>query len=148
MTRIKALARRLYASETARYLAAGAAATFVDLAVFFLLRHVAGTAENPANIISIAAAALFAYFTNKLFVFRKRVSGIPALILEFCAFIASRAATMLVEYFGYAPARRLFGGSSRLREYAAKTVVIAAVVALNYGFGKLVVFRKAKGGGG
>ena len=55
-----------------RYLVAGVLATIVNLVSFILLRHYTELNENICNIISIVLAVLFAYFTNRVYVFNSK----------------------------------------------------------------------------
>ncbi len=125
--------------ETLRYLIAGVLTTLTDFLLFTLLVAL-GVPDMTANGVSISAAVIFAYVINKLYVFRRRSAGVPALAAEFLKFIAGRAVTILLELFGYAPLLRILGG----REFIAKAVTIAVVFVLNYIISKLFVFRDKK----
>lgn len=127
--------RGLLTRETLRYLVAGGATTLVNFALFALLRRVFNVEEHAANAASICAAVLFAYAVNKLYVFRSRVSGFGAHTMEFAKFVGGRAATMVLEYFGYIAAARLLG------DLAAKASTQVFVFAANYAVSKLLVFR-------
>ena len=136
------LARDLYAripQETVRYVIAGGVTTLVDFGLFTALTAL-GVPDMAANRISIAAAVLFAYFINKLYVFRRHAGSTRALTLEFIKFIGGRAFTALPEILGYPLLLRLLNG----RESIAKAVTIVVVFVLNYTISKLFVFRLAK----
>ena len=135
-------ARELYAKlprETIRYVIAGVLTTLVDYGLFMLLTAL-GTTDNAANKISIAAAVLFAYFINKLYVFRRHADSLGALVFEFIKFMAGRVLTALPEVFGYPLLLRLIGG----HENIAKGITIVVVFILNYIISKLFVFRRKK----
>jgi len=129
--------------ETIRYVIAGALTTLVDYGLFLLLTTFR-VDDTTANWISIAAAVLFAYFINKLYVFKRHAGSFGELALEFIKFMAGRVLTALPEYFGYPLLLRLLGG----RESIVKGVTIVVVFVLNYIISKLFVFRGKKDGVG
>ena len=65
------LIKKMLANDKIRYLVAGGCTTFVNLIAFFLLRNFTDINRNLCNAIAIAMAIAFAYFANKLFVFKK-----------------------------------------------------------------------------
>lgn len=131
--------RDIYArlgQETVRYLIAGVLTTLIDLGIFSILIAF-GTDDRLANRVSIVTAVLFAYFINKLFVFRRHSASKSALVLEFLKFICGRAVTALLEDWGYP----LLLGVVGEREVLAKAFTIVVVFILNYLISKLFVFR-------
>ena len=63
--------------EIINYLIVGVATTIVSLAIYYGLTLTVLDANNPiqlqvANVISWIGAVAFAYFTNKIFVFKRR----------------------------------------------------------------------------
>jgi putative flippase GtrA len=69
--RLNKLYRQLFNRETITYVIAGVLATLVNLAVFTLLSRVFGHDRWwLSNLPAIVAAILFAFFTNRIFVFQ------------------------------------------------------------------------------
>ena len=122
--------------ETLRYLLAGIATTAVSFGVFALLHRALAVEERAANAVSIVIAIIFAYFANKLYVFRSDAGGGTA-VAEFAKFIGGRLLTMAVEYFGYIAIVALLDD-----ELIAKAATQLAVFVLNYVISKLIVFTK------
>ena len=98
-----------------------------------------------SNVIAWVVAVAFAYVTNKIWVFNSR-SWEPRFVLrESGAFVSSRIVSGMFEWFGLPflvyglkfnyP---LFG----IKSFAAKIVVSAFVMVLNYILSKIIVFRK------
>jgi putative flippase GtrA len=139
---------RRITAETARYIIAGALTTGVNFAVFALLRLALGLDAKLSQASSIAAAVLFAYAANKLFVFRSRAASAGALALEFFKFAGGRAAALLVEYYGFIFLSdfmlRMFAFGDKEREFIAKAATQGAVLAINYAVSKLFVFKTTR----
>lgn len=136
------LIKKMLANDKIRYLVAGGCTTFVNLIAFFLLRNFTDINRNLCNAIAIAMAIAFAYFANKLFVFKSKKLGVLGTITECVSFVGMRLVSMLVEILGFA----LLCDSFRLNELASKLLVQIVVLVLNYLFSKLVVFKKEKKG--
>ncbi len=136
------LIKKMLANDKIRYLIAGGCTTFVNLIAFFLLRTFTDINRNLCNAIAIAMAIAFAYFANKLFVFKSKKLGFIGTITEMISFVGMRLVSMLVEILGFA----LLCDSFRFNEVASKLLVQVVVLVLNYLFSKLIVFKKEKRG--
>lgn len=132
--------------EVLSYLIFGVLTTVVNVGLFMLLTACTSLPTGMANAIALAASILFAYVTNKLWVFESRLSGWAA-ILEFAKFIACRLATGVmdelivvlgVDYLG--PALSLT--DSALWALAVKIFANILVIIANYVFSKLLIFRR------
>ncbi|MBE6719279.1 MAG: GtrA family protein [Ruminococcaceae bacterium] len=94
--------------------------------------------------IAWIAGVLFAFITNKLWVFESKSFAPKVLAREFVSFVAARGVTGLLEVFGLpllvkiGVNQTVFGIEGML----AKLLVSVIVVILNYVFSKLIVFRK------
>lgn len=93
---------------------------------------------NVANVISVAAAMMFAYFTNSTFVFESEASTFREKFGEFVKFISARLVTMVVEVGGV----WLMADVMRMNDYIAKFIIQFIVLVLNYILSKFLVFRK------
>lgn len=150
MDRLKKLLNR----ETILYVVFGAATTLVNYLVFFLLYHVVYRQEHSllANGIAFAAAVIFAFVVNKMFVFESKSWGIEALRKEIPAFLAGRIGSFLIEEAGLFLCESVLGlggvaaisvGAFSLDWIAvAKIALSVIVVILNYVFCKWFVFKK------
>ena len=93
-----------------------------------------------SNIISWIAAVIFAYVTNRIWVFDSRVTGASAIIKECAAFCAGRLFTLLVENILLNICTKGIGINAMI----AKIIVSVVTIILNYIISKLFVFRKKK----
>ncbi len=106
------------------------------------------------NVIAWIAAVLFAYFTNKLFVFESKSFAPRVLIPEILSFAGARVLTLLIEngimflFIDVIHADKwalVEWGAGLLGQngdFAIKAGAEVIVVILNYVFSKLFIFRK------
>jgi len=125
------------AAESIRYVIVGALTTFLNYGLFELMYSVMGVGVRASNFTSIAAAILFAYTANKLFVFRRHSDSLGALAIEFCKFVGSRLFTMALEVGALELIHSVLGYSARLGKLAALVIAVIS----NYIISKALVFR-------
>lgn len=131
---------RVITAETARYIIVGGCTTLVNLLAYTFCNELLSLEVNLSNVISVIAAILFAYVTNKLFVFRSRCQNNGALLLEFVKFVGARLLTMGIEVGGVFVLYSLIGQN----EYLAKIETQIIVLISNYLISKFLVFTDKK----
>ena len=110
---------------------------------------------TAAQVIQWVAAVLFAFFTNRKWVFEDGKEGKP--LRQLPVFAGGRLATLgldyLITYFGARGLSALFpslnavafaGRDWNLNEIGAKILAAVVVIVSNYFFSKFLVFRKKK----
>lgn len=132
--------------EVLSYLIFGGLTTVVNVGLFMLLTGFTALSTAAANAIALAASILFAYITNKLWVFESRLTGWPA-VVEFGKFIACRIATGFLDQFIVVLGVDWLGAMLGLNENAlwlggVKIFANVLVIIANYVFSKLLIFRK------
>lgn len=137
MDKITELIKKLYYSETIRYLFIGGCTTVVNLVAFFLFCDIFDMKVTIGNILSIILAILFAYAANKIFVFASKTEGARDLFFEFCRFVGGRLSTMAIEVGGVYLIYNVMGQSKMLAKLATQVLVIIG----NYFISKFLVFR-------
>lgn len=130
--------------EIINYLIFGGLTTIVSLATKYLLLFTIFDATNSIQlqtsiIISWIAAVLFAYFTNRKFVFE---STNKDKLKEFISFIVARLSTLLLEMLIMWFFVTLLKLNSDLYVIIFTMLAQIAVVIANYFFSKLFVFKK------
>ena len=90
-----------------------------------------------SNILSWICAVTFGFVTNKLFVFNSKSREKTTVTKEMASFFGSRLTTLLID----TGLMFLFVSVMLFNKMAAKLVVQAVVVVLNYIFSKLFVFK-------
>lgn len=126
--------------EIISYLVVGICTTIVSLAVYFFCVLTFLDPNNAvqlqiANIISWVCAVLFAYVTNRRFVFQSKSDQI---FKEFTSFVGSRVATLLMDM----AIMFLSVTICQMNDKIAKLIVQVVVTIGNYVFAKLWVFAK------
>ena len=121
-----------------RYIFLGGCATLVNLGCYYVLRMTTNLNLNVANVISIAAAILFAYFTNSRFVFMSEARTFSEKFGEFAKFIGARLSTMVIEVGGV----WLMADVMKMNDYIAKFLIQFIVLVSNYFLSKFFVFSK------
>ncbi len=137
--------------EQLSYLFFGILTTIVNYASFAILRSVIGDKWiHMVNIFTFIIATLFAYVTNKIFVFKSKSFSIPTLAKELVSFFGSRISTFLIEAAGL----YLCVNIANVGRYSifftdgtmiAKIILSFVAVIINYFLSKLFVFKKSKG---
>ena len=150
MDKIKKILNR----ETILYIVFGVATTVVNYVVFHLLYNVLWHQENSlvANAAAFIAAVVFAFVVNKAFVFQSQSWNMDTLNREIPPFLAARVGSFGIEEAGLFICERILklGGVVALVLgdmtldwiTIVKVALSFVVVALNYVFCKLLVFRK------
>ena len=128
--------------EIITYIIFGALTTLINLLVYYLLTNTILDPKNDllmqlANTIAWIISVLFAYITNKLYVFNSKTKQI---LKELLSFISSRILTLLIEIFlMYILVTRL-----KQNDQIIKLLVTIIVIILNYILSKIYVFKQTK----
>ena len=122
----------LIRTETFRYLIFGILTVTVNIASYRISSMWLDTL--PANTLAFFIAVLFAYYTNTRFVFQ-----VPFTKKNFLQFMTMRIGTIFLDDGGM-----LLLLAWGWNDLFAKCVVNAVIIALNYLFSKLFIFRNKK----
>lgn len=124
--------------EQILYIFFGGLTTLVNLAVFFTATRLLKINELWATVAGFILSVLFAYVTNRIFVFKSKAKGFYNIMRE------------VVSFFGC----RIFSGGLDLAltfvfitwlgfyDVPVKLLINVAVIVLNYLFSKLFIFKK------
>ncbi len=123
--------------EVLLYLFFGVLTTAISWGSFYLFHYPLAIDELLANLLSWVAAVLFAFFTNRIWVFRTHGVGF---FREMLLFFGARIGTLLFEELVIF----LFVTTLAYHAMAVKMLGNIAVLVLNYVLSKLIVFRKKK----
>lgn len=125
--------------EIINYLVFGGLATVVNFVTYFIVARLMGIDEVLSSGISWFFSVLFAYITNKLFVFESKTDGIKAVLIEMGSFFLARIVSgILCDVGTFALMVKVFN----INDLFAKVVTQIMVVIVNYVFSKLIIFRK------
>lgn len=152
MNKIKELMNKY--KEVILYVVFGVLTTIVNLVAFHLLTMALGEDLYLLNnAIAWVIAVVFAYITNKIFVFESRSFKASVLLKECITFTTARLFSFGVEELGM----WLFVDKLNFNEYSinilnfdingqmiAKILLAVIVVIMNYFFSKFIIFAKKK----
>ena len=129
--------QKLFNRETILYLVFGVLTTAVNYAVYYICRGI-GIDYKIANVIAWIFAVIFAFVTNKLFVFESK-SWQPAVVLrELVLFAGARVFSLLIEEGFLLFTVEVLHGNDRIM----KLIAAVFVVIINYFFSKFFIFKK------
>lgn len=126
--------------EVILYLFFGALTFLVSVLSFALFHLAIGMNELLANIGSWIAAVLFAFFTNRSWVFSAPAETVSEFLRQAVSFLGGRVATLFVEEAILCIFITMLRFSSMPVKIAAQIVVIV----INYMLSKFIVFRKIR----
>ena len=139
--------------ELVLYVVFGALTTVVNWAVYFLITRLLGLTAHPegsapyqliANIgngIAWIVSVLFAFFTNKKYVFQSKADAANGAWREFGLFVSARVASLVLFDLLLFNLLLLLGMNADWD----KLLMNVLVILFNYFASKLVIFRKKKG---
>lgn len=120
------------------YLFFGVLTTAVDSAVFYPLYNLTDLNVTLCKTLAWIAAVIFAYFTNKVFVYISRDWSPKVAICEFLEFVGSRLASFVLTIVLIFVTVELLSWNGNLMNI----LVAFLVVIMNYLTGKLLFRRK------
>lgn len=124
--------------ESIMYLIFGALTVLVNLVTYTALTRGLDINYMISNIIAWIVAVLFAYVTNKFFVFESKEMKLGFLIKEFTAFVSCRLVSGIMEMVLMYLMIDLIG----LNDFIVKVFTNILVIILNYILSKVIIFSK------
>lgn len=138
--------------ELISYVFFGVLATVVNLVSFKIFDAILGEhLYLVTNIISWIITVIFAYFTNKLWVFESKSWKANVVIKEVIGFFSARIFSLVVEELGlWLMIDKMDIGKIDFDllgfeingNFIAKVIMQVIIVILNYVFSKLIIFKK------
>ena len=134
--------RRLYEKHQALipYAFFGVLTTIVNTAVYWLCAHPLGLPVVPSTVIAWFLSVLFAYLTNRKWVFHSKAATKAEKIREMLSFYGCRLATGVIDWL----CMYVLADILHLNDVAVKIAVNILVIILNYIASKLLVFKETK----
>ncbi len=128
--------------EIINYLIVGILTTIISLSTYYFCVLTFLDPNNAielqiANITSWVIAVIFAFFTNRKFVFKSTKKNIYK---EFSAFVGSRVLTLLLDMFVMFLIVTVLHGNDKIGKLVTQVLVTVA----NYLLSKIFVFKKGK----
>ncbi len=127
--------------ETFSYLFIGVLTTIVNYITYVICQTLLLKNYQLSTIISWIVAVMFAFYPNKIFVYKNNLNNynVINLLKEFSSFTLSRLFSGLCEFIFMIILVDFIG----LNDYLSKVIVSIFVIITNYLTGKLFVFKKS-----
>ena len=127
--------------EVINYLIFGGLSTVVNFASYYISARIIGIEEVASSAISWFCAVLFAYITNKLFVFESKTENAKSTLIEMIKFFLARIVSgILCDVGTFALMVKVFN----INDIISKVVTQVMVIIVNYIFSKLIIFKNNK----
>lgn len=132
--------KKFLTKEVIMYVIFGVLTTLVNLIISFILVGAFKIGGSIASAIGIVSSILFAYFTNRKWVFNTTAKGFAENLKEFWKFIAGRLVTMVIEQGGV----MVLYDVLNMPFVPVKLSLTIIVIILNYIFSKFFAFKTNK----
>lgn len=116
----------------------GVLTTVVNIAVYALCARKLNMSTITSTVTAWVIAVLFAYVTNRKWVFHSKATGAKAIVTEIVSFFACRLLTGVLDV----GIMKLFVDMLHFNDVIIKALSNILVIILNYVASKLVIFRK------
>ncbi len=116
----------------------GGLTTIVNLVVYHIGTSLLGLHYAVANVMAWVLAVLFAYLTNRTWVFKSETKGIVGIAKEVISFFGFRVISLGMETLILFVMIDMFG----VNEMLTKVIAQIFVVVSNYVFSKLIIFKQ------
>ena len=124
--------------EVLLYLIFGGLTTLVNFIVYAVCARGFCFNTLQANATALIISILFAYITNKIFVFGSKTDSVKEIFREFFSFLACRLGTAALDMAFMYVSVDILGFYDILMKILSNVIVII----LNYIFSKLIIFAK------
>lgn len=152
--KLNALLKKIVSREMFDYLFFGVLTTVVNLGSFAVCEKLLGAELSLiSNVIAWIVAVIFAFVTNKFFVFHSKSMDVKTLSKEFVSFTGARLFSLGVEEAGLFAAQFIFHADDKVFNVLSfelsgtmltKIILSVIVVIMNYVFSKLFIFKNKK----
>ena len=152
------IVKQFMKSEVFLYLFFGVCTTVINIVTFQLFCSVFGLHALISNIIAWISSVIFAYITNRVFVFQSKEKSALGIVREAGSFVGARLFSLLVDeliiwlmvdVMGYIAIERLLADILHCplkdaKSLFAKVCSNVVVVIMNYVLSKLFIFKKGE----
>lgn len=119
------------------YAVFGVLTTLVNIGSYWIMAHPMKMPVMVSTVIAWILSVLFAYLTNRKWVFHSEASSSKEIIHEIAMFFSARLATGVIDWGGMF----VFVDLLKLNDVVIKTLANVVVIILNYVASKFLIFR-------
>lgn len=116
----------------------GVLTTVVNIVVYWVMAHLLHLTTTPSTLIAWVVAVLFAYLTNRKWVFDSQAQGNKQILAELISFFLCRIATGVVDWLCMFVLVDLL----HLNDVLIKAAANVLVIILNFIASKWLIFKK------
>lgn len=120
------------------YLVFGICTTIVNIIIYYICAHMIHLQTISSTCIAWIFAVLFAYITNRIWVFESEANEKNLIIKEVISFFSCRLATGVMDLI----IMYVFVDIINMNDVIIKVISNIVVIVLNYVASKLVIFKK------
>jgi len=136
LSKVKELIKKY--EEVIKYLIIGVLTTIINYVIFAILVNGCKLEMHLSNLIAWLISVIFAYFTNKLFVFESKSFKINVIGKEIFSFGLARIFSLLLEEV----ILYIFVNKLGMEKLIIKLIANVIVVIVNYVLSKFIIFKK------
>lgn len=126
--------------EMVLYLVFGGLTTLVNIVTYALFAYVFNMGTVVSTMLAWIVSVIFAYITNKIFVFESKTDSLAMAVTECISFFGCRLATGLLDILIMFVSVNIL----HFNDMVMKILSNILVIILNYIFSKLFIFGKNK----
>lgn len=123
--------------EVILYLIFGVLTTLVNFIVYFTFKSVLGTEMLIANSFSWLFSVLFAYVTNRIWVFQSKAHGGKEITFELIKFVFYRGLSFILDMLSMLLLIEIL----HFNDFYAKLITQVIIVIANFLFSKWLIFK-------
>lgn len=124
--------------EIIPYVIFGVLTTIINIVTYYVMAHYFNITIMASTVFAWFLAVLFAYVTNRRWVFRSSADTMETIISEMLAFFSCRIATGIVDW----ACMLIFVDVLQFNDVAIKIMANTLVIILNYIASKLLIFKR------
>ncbi|MCI9064094.1 MAG: GtrA family protein [Clostridia bacterium] len=126
--------------EAMRYLIFGGLSTVVNIVIFTICFNYIKISTTASNCIAWIISVIFAYITNKIWVFYSKTDNIRQLVKEIISFLGARVFTLVFETIFLI----IVIDKLHFNTIFMKIISNILVILMNFVFSKIFIFKKNK----
>lgn len=137
LDKLKFIFMKVINAETISYIIFGGLTTLVDAVTFFLFNKVLNVEYIISTVAAWVLAVLFAYITNRIYVFKSCNNAVSEIVKECIKFFIARILSLIFTIIWmYCTVEWI-----RMDAMISKLLANIFVVVMNYFFSKLLIFK-------
>lgn len=125
--------------ETILYLVFGGLTTVINLLVYAITTKIFGINYLVCTVIAWILAVIFAYITNKLYVFESKSFKKEVIVKEVTSFFLARLLSLFIDML----IMYVFVSIFKFNDMVIKIISNIVVIIVNYVLSKFIIFKKS-----